>query len=424
MDYAALVNRLVEVASARYFGTPTPPTTAPKGGDQNQAVFRFLTQRRDRIEKRIGAWTRISCRTEDAIGLSAAAKKLGETMKDLGLKLNESYTDSRATWLWETKKRFEGGILLAGHFDVPVSGAVPMQAFRREPEWLVGDGIACSRAPLVMLEYALRAVRSVRLLQRLRLGVFYCADEGRDTMDSARAFREAASAANQVLVLRPGNMGDRAISGRRGQRKYRFLVEGKPHRIGKAGKKAELVRWVGARIEELSRFNSHKKRTALSVTDLRTQAFPMYEPHRVEATLVLTFADPSRADEIEEKMGYLLETGGGKWELEKISDRPPMKERCAANPLIEAFREVAGRWKIPFGTETSLWPSLAGLVPEGVEVLCGIGPVATNLYTPQEAVRRITILQRTLLLAQFLVRSAKHGDGKQRKRGRKKAESP
>ncbi|MHC4600770.1 MAG: ATP-grasp domain-containing protein, partial [Planctomycetota bacterium] len=408
LDYAGLVNRLVEVASARYFGTPTPPTAAPKGVDQEGAVFRFLTQRRDRIEHRIRAWTRISSRTEDPIGLTAAAKKLGETMKDIGLQPSKEFTDGRTAWFWETKKGFDDGILFAGHLDVPVPSLIPLQAFRREPEWLVGEGIGCSRAPLVMLEFALRAVRSLRVLHRLPLGVFYCADEGRDGMESARMFREAASRARRVLVLRPGNLGDRVITGRRGQRKYRFVAEGKPHRIGKAGKKADLVRWMGARIEEFSRFNSHKRRTALSATDLRTQAFPMYEPHRVEATVVLTFADPTRADDIEKTLRDLLDTSGGKWELEKISDRPPMRESGVNNPLVETFREVAGRWEIPFEVESSLWPSLAGLVPEGVEALCGIGPVATNLYTPQEAVRRITILQRTLLLAQFLVRNGKH----------------
>jgi hypothetical protein len=32
-----------------------------------------------------------------------------------------------------------------------------------------------------------------------------------------------------------------------------------------------------------------------------------------------------------------------------------------------------------------------------------MGPVATNLYTPREAIRRISLVRRTLLLAQFLL---------------------
>ena len=64
--------------------------------------------------------------------------------------------------------------------------------------------------------------------------------------------------------------------------------------------------------------------------------------------------------------------------------------------------EVAARWEIPFGQESALWPSAAGLVPASTAVVCGIGPVAKDLYTPNEAVERISLLQRTLLIAEFL----------------------
>ncbi|NIR61697.1 MAG: hypothetical protein GWO02_20505, partial [Gammaproteobacteria bacterium] len=58
--------------------------------------------------------------------------------------------------------------------------------FRKEPEWLYGEGIGSSRAPLVMLEFALRALRRARRLKRSRLGVLLYMDEGRDARYSAK----------------------------------------------------------------------------------------------------------------------------------------------------------------------------------------------------------------------------------------------
>ena len=49
----------------------------------------------------------------------------------------------------------------------------------------------------------------------------------------------------------------------------------------------------------------------------------------------------------------------------------------------------------------------AGLVPERTACLCGLGPVARDLGTPHEAVQRISLVQRTLLLARYLV---EHGE--------------
>ena len=129
----------------------------------------------------------------------------------------------------------------------------------------------------------------------------------------------------------------------------------------------------------------------------------MLLPHRVIVTLLVSYGDEKRADSLESEMREILGKGGVKWELEMISQRPPMQLRKENRQLAEKLNGVAQQWEIPLEQESSLWPTIAGLVPSGTAVLCGMGPVARNLYTPQESVQRISIIQRTLLLAEFLV---------------------
>jgi D-alanine-D-alanine ligase len=133
----------------------------------------------------------------------------------------------------------------------------------------------------------------------------------------------------------------------------------------------------------------------------------MLLPHEVSVTMVMTYLDPAKADKAEEEMRRVLDTHGLRWELEMIADRPPMKERRGSVRLIKQLEEVARRWEIPLHRQSSVWPSVAGLVPARTPVLCGLGPVARDLSTPQEAVQRISLIQRTLLLAQFLGRNLK-----------------
>ncbi len=68
LDFPALVNRLVEAASARYFGTPSPPSINVREKDPEKLLFSFLTQRRDRMEKRLEEWVSTSSRTGDPMG--------------------------------------------------------------------------------------------------------------------------------------------------------------------------------------------------------------------------------------------------------------------------------------------------------------------------------------------------------------------
>ncbi len=405
LDFPGLVNRLVDVASARYFGTPQPPKLDEQALDPSHQVSSLITARRDRLERRLREWTELSSHTDDPVGLHEIVGRVDALMQDFGMKQVKALTDERSAWTWETKMGLKNGTLFVGHLDVPAD-QTPSQQFHREPEWLYGDGIATSRAPLLMLETVLRTLRTLRLLRNIPLGVLYYTDEGRDARYSAELIRAAGALAKRVLVLRPGNVGDYLVTQRRGQRRYRFRVEGEAIRPGKRTKKPDALRWTWNSLEAFSQLSSQKDRLSVSAVDIKTDRLPMLLPHRVTATILLTYPDAEVADRIESRMRSMLDKKAPRWELECISDRPPMQERKPTLQLYKSMSRIAAEWDIPLKRESSVWPSVAGLVPAGTACLCGIGPVARNLGTPQESVQRISLVQRTLLIAEYLVREA------------------
>ena len=403
LDFPALVNRLVEVASARYFGTPNPPQIEIKDSKVSPTVFSYLIERRDRIEKRLEEWVRLSSRTYDPHGIHDAYVKLGKIFEDLGLNRLREYSDDKNVTVWQTRKGFEKGILLIGHLDISLGSKIPTQNFRRDPEWLYGEGIGVSRAPLVMLEFALRALRSMRLLRKIPLGILYYADEGHDWQFSRDIIRKISSHTGKTLVLRPGNLENKVITQRRGLRKYRLIIEGVPRRLGKVYRKAEVLRWTFDRLKEISALSIAEKKLAISPGELRTEAFPQLLPHRAICILLMSYFDIRDADRAEREINKILQDKNYKIILEPISDKSPMKARKANARLLNALERAAGTWDIPLSYESSLYPSVAGLVPSASTVVCGLGPPARDLYTPGESILRISLLQRTLLLAQFLI---------------------
>ena len=72
--------------------------------------------------------------------------------------------------------------------------------------------------------------------------------------------------------------------------------------------------------------------------------------------------------------------------------------------MSKALETVARELEIPLKRTSSAWPSVAGLVPAKVDCLCGIGPVAKELRSPDECVQRVSLVQRTLLLADYLAK--------------------
>lgn len=403
LDFSALVNRLVDVASARYFGTPTPPQIEIKQNKVSPTVFTYLVERRDRIERRLEEWVRHPSRTHDIHGIHDAFEKLENLCEELGLRKVGEFTDGRIVGTWETKKGFEKGTLIMGNLDVPLETNVATQNFRRDPEWLYGEGIGVSRAPLTMLEFSLKALRSFRLLRKIPLGILYYADEGRDCQYSEDIIKKAAAKAGKVLVLRPGNPENKVITQRRGLRKYRLIVESTPRRLGKIYRKQEVLRWVSNKIREIPRLVSSEKKLDVAVGELRTEAFPHLLPHRVICILLVSYLDVRAADRIEKELRGLFDEKGYKIGIEMISDRNPMKKRKTNDRLLKSLQKAAEVWEIPISHESSLYPSVAGLIPSSTNVICGIGPVAVDITTPKEAVQRMNLLQRTLLLTQYLV---------------------
>lgn len=401
LGFSALVNRLVEVASARYFGTPTPPQLTREKIADDELVFKFITARRDRLERRVEHWVGISSRSDDLVTIQQAAVALDQSLREVGLAALDQLSNLPHVHCWQTPAGLDGGTLLIGHLDVPFNPVLGAEHFHRDPEWLYGEGVGSSRGPLAMLEHTLRALRHARRLRQLPIGVLYYTDEGRDCVESAKLIRKAASRAGRVLVLRPGNPQSALILQRRGQRRYRLVLEGPAMKLGQKTRRPEVMRLLFAKLEALSALSSHEERIAVSTVDVRTEAYPRLLPHRVVVTLQASFPDGGKAEELEVRMREVLK--GTRSSLSMISDRPALPKRQNTQALFNHLKSVADRWKIPLTTDSSLWPSVAGLIPAEVPVVCGIGPVSRGLSTGREAVSRISLIQHTLLLSEFLL---------------------
>ena len=403
LDFGAFVNRLVEVASARYFGTPQPPPVDARAADRSERAFQYVTQRRDAMERSLQRWVGVSSRTDDPLGLSRAAERADRIFADLGMRSVPELTDEPEAYTWETVKGLEGGILLLAHIDVPVVTDWVRRGFRRDPEWLYGEGVGRSRGPLVMLEYSLRALRSIRSLRRLPLGVMLYADEGRDAVQSRHLIRQAAERADHVLVCRPGTVGNGVLTQRRGSRRYELTVEGDRLSPAQIGRRRTVVGWTCEKLQSIGALSSPRKRISIAALDVRTERHAMFVPHRIEVSLMMSYLEAGQADETEAAMRAALGRGGPKWHLDRLDDRPPMPDRPNNAALVEALEAAAVRWEIPLERESSAWPSVAGLVPADTAVVCGMAPVTRDRGTPDEAVQRISLVQRTLLLTEYLI---------------------
>jgi len=252
LDFAGVANRLVDVATARYFGTPSVSPLEGGAKDTTGQILQYITQNREGLERRLRDWVRVSSTTNDPVGIEHAVARAARMLEGLGMKPVADLTDGPVVWTWATSAWRDGGTLLVAHLDTPIDTAVAAQPYRRDPEWVYGEGIGSSRAPLVVLEFALRALRRTRKLSRAPLAVLLYTDEGRSALHSAQLIREAAGRAKCVIVLGRVHAAGDLVTNRRGARRYRFSVEGEPLRPGQRTRRVPLLRWTWGKLDEMT----------------------------------------------------------------------------------------------------------------------------------------------------------------------------
>jgi D-alanine-D-alanine ligase len=187
-------------------------------------------------------------------------------------------------------------------------------------------------------------------------------------------------------------------------RKYSVVVVGAPQRVGAGSGKPDALGWFLERAGQLVALSDKRAKLSVAVQEVGTERYSVLMPHRVLATIVVSFLQKSRADEVEEKLRDLLKSNAKALQirLEMLEERSPMTRSPEESPLMRQLKQLSEQWKLPFGVGSSLFPSAAGEIPPGIPTVCGLGPLGLDLFTPEERIHRGELLQRTLLLALLL----------------------
>ena len=379
--------------------------------DKKQAIFTYLTKQRDKIEEELKVWTNMSSRTEDAVGLSSVIKKLDERLLKIGLRPVEELTNRRSAWMWQTengsagaqKKKFPKSTLLVLPIDIPIERGIYPVPFRRDPEWLFGEGIGSSRAGIVTAIYTLMALKSVKKLKDRQIGIFAYTDEGRGMRYSNHYLQQAAQRYDEVLVMTPGFYPGKVVDQRRGSRKYRIVIEGNSLRVG-SKMKMDVMTWFMNRYEQIAALDNLEEKLSVALLDVQSERYSVLLSHRLHATICITYLNKKHADKVEKtiKEIFIAEEKEIRSNLETLEERPPLNKQKSGKKILNKIKSISEDWKLPYGVESSLLSSAAGEIPGNVPVLCGLAPASKDLYTPYEAIHRGELLQRLLLLTLYL----------------------
>jgi len=405
-DFAALVNKMLEVAAVRYFaleGLPAEEKAAAAAKRLPLAVRLrgFLRAKLDETEKLVAQLVNVDTHVRNVDGVNQLGRILRRHLEPLGFAAQAvagaEVGDSQL--LSNFPEEAEYDVVLIGHLDHGVPFANQTK-YRESRLRLYGTAIWDNKAGLAVLVAALRALRFVRLLRRIRLGVLLTADNTLQNRTTKNVLQEVSRQARYVLGLNGGAPPGTVVTSRSGAAAYR--CEMSLADAAAAADVAEANSRFAQLLNQLVKLSSEEGELLVAVREARLASDVGSRYASGEAALSVRFSRPDQAEAVEASINALVKkarTDKYRFQIAGAVRRPPMVKTAETEELYRLVRERAGRLDLPLAEEHRWSSSDICFADPDRPRLDGLGPVGEAHPHAEEDILRHSLLDRAALLA-------------------------
>lgn len=407
MDYCALVNRMLDVAAVRYFSqgtqfiehemnSKTPIPVRCRG---------FLRGRMSSYEKLLEKMTNINSYVRNVEGVNKLGTLLRKELLPLGFTQEVIPQIEVGNQLFFTNS-------LDGEYDVILLGcsdnAIPMSKqvrFSKESQKMYGSGIWEHKGGLVAMIGALQALKFLRKLKKLKIGILITTDDSLQGRFSQSLVEQKSAKAHTVIGLHGGGVNGSLVTSRSGAAVYKCemnLAEHKADRVAQAA--SQFCRLVAA----WSDLSIDDERLVIAPSKYSFNSNIMYPHAHGEVRLSVRFNDKETFREVEGKISDRLPKKflkGVDWQIVGGLRRPSMEESEKVSEFWNDIKKQASKLDIRV-TKEHRWSSsdICFIDTNKIAVIDGFGPVGDHSIEGKEYILTHSILERSLLLAMTLMK--------------------
>ena len=296
---------------------------------------------------------------------------------------------------------------LLGHGDtVWPAGTLASMPVVREGNRLAGPGVFDMKGGLVVMVFALHALRALGLQPALTPVVLINSDEEIGSPESTRHIRRLAQAAARVFVLEPGfGPQGHLKAARKGVLRFDVLVQGKAAHAGLAPQEGiSAILELSHLIQQLHDLNDWAHGISVNVGQISGGTRPNVVAHEARAVVdvrVPTVADAQRIRAA--ILGLQSTLPGAKVTVEPVSSSLPL-EPTARNQRLWQQAQAAGRLLgLDFDAVAVGGASDGNTTSQHTATLDGLGPVGDGAHAAHEHILVDRLPQRAALLALLLL---------------------
>lgn len=375
----------------------------------------WITHQRPRMEALLRELVLMSSHTRDKAGCDAVAEALIATMPLACTRVaSRAYGDHLV--FHNARPASDGGVILVGHHDT-VFPRGTFEGYRVDGELARGPGVVDMKGGLVVIAFALRALREVGELDAIPLSLAIVSDEEVGSPESAAHVREVARGATAALVFESGRAGDAIITRRKGTGAVTARARGRAAHAGNAHRDgANAIRALARFIEAAESLTDHDRGVTVNVGLVEGGTSKNTVPERARAELDFRFVRREDGEAIVVRLGEVARAHGVEGvtvDLEGGIAREPLERTPASEALYRAYARHQREEGLGDGESALLGggSDASTTAAVGVPSIDGLGPRGYGFHTTDERVELATLAPKARSLVRFLRASRAGGDG-------------
>lgn len=302
----------------------------------------------------------------------------------------------------------DGGVILIGHIDT-VFPKEKFAGYRSDGKTARGPGVLDMKGGLVVIAYALQALKQVGALDEMALSCVVVTEEEIGSPESAPHIRALAQGAAASLVFESGRKGDAIITRRKGTGSFTARVTGRSAHAGNAHQEGANAIWAVSRfVDRIQSLTDYGLGTTVNVGKISGGIGKNTVPDHAEAWVDLRFVSQAEAEKIQErilKAARESEIPGTRIEIEWGPGRSPMEKTPATDALLALYAQCQHQSGLG-SQECALvggGSDAATTAAIGIPSIDGLGPRGAGFHTLEEHVELDSLVPKAQALVRYLL---------------------
>ena len=408
--YESLINKILDVAVIRYFGSTTQHNDAEVDLTQPLRVVArtYLRSHLQSLKETLKDYVNLNTHVYNLENVNQLGTKLSKRLSHLGFS-EQVYKQSDVGDFRYFKNHSDShnDVLFISHMDTHY-GPNDLITYSETSDKIIGSGVAESKGGLVVMLGALHALRFSKKLKKIKCAVLLTTDDSLGGRHSSKLIEEISKNSKYILGLKSGSVDGGIITTCYGRSDYEVRFTS----TGEANSNIHgIIPVLAKKLAALEKLSKDEKNYRLRTTSVVAQGSHGHTPNYATISLTCSYKTQKLGDLLDSKIKTVMkkrESNSKKLDVavNKIQTRHPVLEEPSDTKFYKLVEDLAKKHEIKIIKHAQLLSSDISNVPVKLPALDGFGPLGNHYRTSKEYIIHDSLIERAALLASVVFKCA------------------